>query len=85
MPACTIHPDRPRWIKASEIGEYLYCQRAWWYRLQGFSTANVQELDHGTAAHQQHGRGLTLVSWQRSLAFLFIVTAIVMLILQIMQ
>jgi CRISPR/Cas system-associated exonuclease Cas4 (RecB family) len=76
---------KDRWIKASEIGEYLYCQRAWWYRLQGFSSANVQELEQGTEHHLQHSRGLSRATWYRTLAFLIIVTAIAMLILQIMQ
>jgi CRISPR/Cas system-associated exonuclease Cas4 (RecB family) len=76
---------KERWIKASEIGEYLYCQRAWWYRLQGFSSANVQELEQGTEHHLQHSRGLSRAAWYRTLAFLIIVTAIAMLILQIMQ
>lgn len=76
---------KERWIKASEIGEYLYCQRAWWYRLQGFSSANVQELEQGTEHHLQHSRGLSIAARYRTLAFLFIVTAIAMLILQILQ
>jgi CRISPR/Cas system-associated exonuclease Cas4 (RecB family) len=85
MSKFTTNPARPRWIKASEIGEYLYCQRAWWYRLQGFSSANVQELERGTGLHYQHSRSLSRASWQRVIAFLFIVTAIVILVLQVMQ
>ncbi len=73
---------KARWIKASELGEYLYCQRAWWYRLQGYQSGNVQELAQGTAEHLQHGRGLRWASWQRSLAFLLIGAAIALLIFQ---
>ena len=76
---------KDRWIKASEIGEYLYCQRAWWYRFQGFKSANVQELEQGTEHHVQHGRGMQRVSWQRTLAFLFIVSALVLLAIQILK
>lgn len=76
---------KERWIKASEIGEFLYCQRAWWYRLQGFSSANVQELEQGSEDHYQHSRDLSQTFRQRTMAFLFIVTAIVLLVLQIMQ
>ncbi len=76
---------KARWIKASEIGEYLYCRRAWWYRLQGFSSANVRELEQGTEHHLQHSRGLSWASWQRSVAFVLIATAVVLLLLQIMQ
>ncbi len=76
---------KARWIKASEIGEYLYCQRAWWYRLRGFSSANVQELEQGTEKHLQHSRGLSRVSWQRSVALVLIAAAAVLFLLQIMQ
>jgi CRISPR/Cas system-associated exonuclease Cas4 (RecB family) len=74
-----------RWIKASELGEYLYCQRAWWYRLKGFASAHAQELALGTAHHEQHGRRLRWVSWQRALAFVLIVLAILFSLLQFMQ
>ncbi|MCL5429671.1 MAG: hypothetical protein M1347_07745 [Chloroflexi bacterium] len=76
---------KARWIKASELGEYLYCQRAWWYRLQGIRSANVQELAHGTAQHLRHNRGLRWASWQRLLAFVLIVAAFVLFLFQLMQ
>jgi hypothetical protein len=76
---------KQRWIKASELGEYLYCQRAWWYRMQGMETANVQELVRGTSVHQQHGRGMQWAVWQRSLGFVLIVAALTLVIVQLMS
>jgi len=73
---------KQRWIKASELGEFLYCQRAWWYQSQGLISANVQELAQGTAEHVRHGRGLRAAFWQRFLAFLLIAAAVVLIILQ---
>jgi len=70
------------WIKASEIGEYLYCQRAWWYRLQGAESANVQELAQGTQLHARHGQGLKRVAWQRLLAYALIILAIFLFLQQ---
>lgn len=69
-----------RWIKASEIGEYLYCQRAWWYRLQGAHSANVQELALGSLQHARHGRGLRWVNWQRWLAGVLVALALILII-----
>jgi hypothetical protein len=60
----------------------LYCQRAWWYQLQGMVSANVQELAQGTAEHMHHGRGLRVASWQRMLAFLLLAMAVVLFIFQ---
>jgi len=72
-----------RWIKASEIGEYQYCRRAWWYRLQGAQSANAPELALGTRQHARHGRGLRLVAWQRLAALGMIVLAVALLWLQL--
>ncbi len=72
-----------RWIKASEIGEYQYCRRAWWYRLQGAQSANAPGLALGTQQHARHGRGLRLVAWQRLAAVGMILVALILLWLQV--
>lgn len=73
------------WIRASEIGEYLYCQRAWWYRRQGEASANVQELAHGSRMHLRHGLGLQLTTWFRFLAYALIVSAVLLLAAQLFR
>ncbi|MCS6994739.1 MAG: hypothetical protein N2117_01365 [Anaerolineales bacterium] len=66
-------------IRASEIGSYLYCRRAWWYRQQGKESLNQAELVAGTELHRRHGRKVLVASLQRGLAFLALLMACVML------
>jgi hypothetical protein len=43
-------------LRASEIGEYLYCHRAWWLgRVLGLPNANQAALQAGTTRHRAHG------------------------------
>lgn len=68
-----------RVIKASELGSFLYCQRAWWYQLQGEPSANQSAMDAGTQAHQNHARKVKLVPVLILLAFILIAIAVFVL------
>ncbi len=44
-------------IRASEIGEYIYCHRAWWLgRVKGIENANRTQMESGVTRHHAHGR-----------------------------
>lgn len=44
-------------IRASELGQYAYCARAWWLgRVLGYRPANLERLAAGEAAHVRHGQ-----------------------------
>ncbi|MFT5194689.1 MAG: hypothetical protein ACI9EW_002486 [Cellvibrionaceae bacterium] len=44
-------------IRASEIGSYIYCNRAWWLkRIDGRESRNMTEMQHGTRLHERHAR-----------------------------
>lgn len=48
-------------IRASEIGEYVYCARAWWLRrVAGLEPAGRERRERGTALHRRHGRDVVL-------------------------
>ena len=72
----------PRLIRASEIGEYVYCQRAWWLGwVQGRASLNVREMEAGTGAHLRHGRGVAAAGClQRAAYALFALAAITTLL-----
>jgi hypothetical protein len=52
-----------RVLRASELGSFLYCQRAWWYNAQGIEPENKTELATGSDFHRRHGAGV----WQARL------------------
>ncbi|MDO8755354.1 MAG: hypothetical protein Q7J80_15760 [Anaerolineales bacterium] len=67
-------------IRASEIGSYLYCRRAWRYRKQGVESENQAELAAGTDLHHQHGRKVIASSLSRTIGLLLSLTAIILLV-----
>ncbi|HEX5808792.1 MAG TPA: hypothetical protein VFY25_09020, partial [Anaerolineales bacterium] len=67
-------------IRSSDIGNYLYCRRAWWYKKQGFESENRAELATGTEIHRQHGRKVIASSISRSLGILLLLMALVLLV-----
>jgi CRISPR/Cas system-associated exonuclease Cas4 (RecB family) len=66
-------------IRASEIGSYLYCRRAWWYRWQGIESGNQAEMKAGTQLHHQHGRKVLTAVLQRFLAWGLFLSALILL------
>ena len=56
--------QRPQFISASEIGEYVYCARVWRLRRDGYEpTSGREALAAGTRWHTGHG--LSVVRVQR--------------------
>ena len=48
-----------RLIRASEVGAYVYCHRAWWLRnVEGLRPGNEARLRAGSVEHSRHGRRL---------------------------
>ena len=68
-----------RTVRASEIGTYLYCRRAWWYRKNGTEPDNQAELATGTTLHRQHGRQVLAAGLTRTLGLLLLLLALLLL------
>ncbi len=67
-------------IRSSDIGNYLYCRRAWWYRKEGFESENQAEMAAGTEIHRQHGRRVVASSLTRSLGLILFLVALVLFV-----
>lgn len=66
-------------IRASEIGTYLYCQRAWWYQKQGYESENQVELLSGQDLHARHGRNLFVAGCLKVIAYGLLLAALVLI------
>ena len=66
-------------IRSSDIGNYLYCRRAWMYRRLGIESSNQAELASGTDLHRRHGRKVLAAVLLRISAFVLLLLALSLL------
>ena len=78
-----------RTLRASEIGAFQYCRRAWWYQRNGVAPENQMEMAEGVELHTRHGRKVMAAGCLRLaayglmlLAVLFAATNIALRLLQ---
>ena len=69
-----------RTLSASELGSYLYCQRAWWYQKQGVESRNLAEMAGGTQLHRAHGRRVVISGLMRILAWTLMMAGLILLV-----
>ena len=68
-------------IRASEIGQYAYCARAWWLgQVQGYRSSNLAAMQQGSAEHSTHGRAVEGYHRLRWLAVVLLVVPVVVLV-----
>jgi len=72
-----------RTLRASEIGAYLYCRRAWWYQKNGYQPHNLEDLAAGSLMHARHGRNVFFASGLRTLAYGLLMAALVLVTIAI--
>jgi hypothetical protein len=64
-------------IEASEIAEYVYCNRAWWLRTEvGYRPQNRGPMAAGVAYHDAHGRQVGQARAVRRVALLLLFLAV---------
>lgn len=74
-----------RTIRASEIGTYLYCQRAWYYQKRGEPSDNAGEMVTGSEIHYQHGETTMRLGCVQALAYGVMLVGMVLLVIFIME
>ena len=70
-----------RTIRASEIGTYLFCQRAWWYQQKGIDSQNIRRMVTGTEIHARHSRTVLAAGCLRTLAMGMLLAAMVLFVI----
>jgi CRISPR/Cas system-associated exonuclease Cas4 (RecB family) len=71
----------PPVIRASEIGSYLFCRRAWWYRKQGVESQNQAEMATGTELHRKHGRQVIAAGFLQAAGYALLLAAVLLLVI----
>ena len=66
-------------IRASDIGSYLYCRRAWRYRKDGVESENQAEMAAGTEIHRRHGLKTLSATLLRTLGMILLLAAVLTL------
>ena len=67
-----------RVIRASEIGQYVYCAHAWWLgSVEGLPSSRQREMVAGEVAHRRHGRDVNVSFWLNRLARVVLLLAAV--------
>lgn len=74
-----------RTIRASEIGSFLYCERAWWYQRMKVPTINTAELAGGEQFHHTHVSRTRSARWLRAVAWVLLAAVLVITIFQLVK
>ena len=73
---------RGKYLRASEVAEYVYCARAWRLRIEGHRPASGQaRREAGVAWHQAHGQAVVRARRMRLLAGIAFALALIFALL----
>ena len=72
--------NKKPFIRASDIGSWNYCNRAWWLAtVQGIPHQRPQVLQRGEQVHQSHGHQMVRAHRLRQAGLYLIVIAIMLI------
>ena len=63
-------------IRASELGQYAFCARAWWLgQVLGYRSTNLAAMRQGDAGHKAHGSQVVQYQRLQRIGFVLILLA----------
>jgi hypothetical protein len=65
-------------IRAAEISEFVFCQRAWWHSRQGTESAGIAGMFAGQRWHHEHGRQVLAAGCLRVVGFALMAAAAIL-------
>lgn len=75
----------PELVRASDIGLWAYCHRAWWLaRVQQAPHQKPELLAHGIEMHAEHGARLAHAQWLQRAGLWLVVVAVIMAMLALL-
>ncbi len=74
-----------RAIKASELGSYAFCKRAWYYQNQGEDNANQAAMNEGTRLHGKQARQVVASLVLFVLGLLILLAALILVLLNLLK
>jgi CRISPR-associated exonuclease Cas4 len=81
------------YVKASEIREFMFCERAWWLKRNDYfgklstpdQDSSIERLEAGIEYHQAYSRNVRSTSAQRNIARTLLISSAVLLILALLS
>lgn len=67
-------------LYASDLDGFLYCERSWWYRMQGEASSRTAELELGTEQHEALAQNVRAADRAAAVARLLIWISLVLLL-----
>ena len=73
-------PKDRSYVRASDIGAWNFCNRAWWLaQVQKAPHERPQQLDWGDQAHAEHGRLTARAQWLRKIGIALLAGGLILL------
>lgn len=76
-----MKPQDYEFISASEIADYLYCQRSWWLRKSDKAKPQTGAMTQGTETHKAYAQQLKTVQRYQFIGQLIVSLGVILLII----